>query len=156
MQCPICFTYNRPDRKYFMSRDEMRRLLDGLLERTDPLDLVNITGGEPTCHPQLLDLLAEAQRAEIGRITVNSNGLRLAEDEELCRRLADLGVYVILSLHTLDPARSRTIHGRNVTSQKLKALENLQRFGIGTTLLNVMIRGLNEDDFGGILSLARA
>ena len=155
MQCPICFTYNRPDRQYFMSRDEIRRLLDELLQRTGPLDLVNITGGEPTCHPQLLDLLDEARRPEIGRITVNSNGLRLAEDEELCRRLADMGVYVILSLHTLDPARSRTIHGRDVTRQKLKALENLQRFGIGTTLLNVMIRGLNEDDFAGVLSLAQ-
>lgn len=155
MDCPICFTYNRPDRQYFMSRDELRGLLDRLIDRAGPLDLVNITGGEPTCHPDLLDLLAEAQRPEIGRITLNSNGLRLAHDQDLCRRLADLGVYVILSLHTLSADRSLAIHGQNVTAQKLRALDNLQRFGIGTTLLNVMIRGLNEDEFGGVLDLAR-
>lgn len=155
MQCPICFTHNRPDQRYFMSRQELRSLLDALVDRTGDLDLVNITGGEPTCHPELCDLLEEAQRPQIGRITVNSNGLRLAEDQDLCRRLAHLGVYVILSLHTLDPDRSRLVHGRDVTAEKLKALENLQRFGIGTTLLNVMIRGLNETEFPRIVSLAR-
>ena len=33
MDCPICFTYNRPDRKYFLSRENLRLLLDKLIER---------------------------------------------------------------------------------------------------------------------------
>ena len=41
-------------------------------------------------------------------------------------------------------------------SEKLRALENLQRFGIGTTLLNVMIRGINEDEIGSVIDLAKA
>lgn len=156
MDCPICFTYNRQDRKYFMGRAELGSLLDKLIARAGPFDLVNITGGEPTLHPDLLALLRECQRPEIGRVTMNSNGLRLAEDEDLCRALADLGVYVILSFDTLRSDRSRQIHGRDVVAAKLRALENLQRFGIGTTLLNVMIRGLNEDEIGEIIALARS
>ncbi len=155
MDCPICFTYNRADQKYFMTREELRDLLDKLLTRVGSLDLINITGGEPTLHPEILNLLQECKRPEIGRITLNSNGLRLASDLGLCQALAELGVYVVLSFDTFRPERALSIHGRDVTRQKQQALKNLQRFGIGTTLLNVMIRGLNHDEIGEIIRLAR-
>ncbi|MBI3039404.1 radical SAM protein [bacterium] len=154
LSCPICFTYNRPDRLYHMKREEMRALLDRLLDRTGSVDLVNLTGGEPTMHPNLLELIAEASRPEIGRVTVNSNGLRLAREPELCKSLAETGAYVILSFDTLDPDTSKKIHGKDLVEIKRKALENLQNAGVGTTLLHVMISGVNEKEFGGILDLA--
>ena len=43
MDCPICFTYNRPDRKYFMSRAELRPLLDKLIERAACSSLIRTT-----------------------------------------------------------------------------------------------------------------
>jgi uncharacterized radical SAM superfamily Fe-S cluster-containing enzyme len=138
-----------------MTRAELRTLLDRLLERTGPVHLVNITGGEPTLHPELLDLLAECRRPGIGRVTMNTNGLRLARDAELGRALAALGIYVVLSFDTLRPEVSRVIHGRDVVGEKLRALEALQRLGVGTTLLNVMIRGVNETEIGAIIDLAR-
>jgi len=102
-----------------------------------------------------VELLKECRRPEIGRVTMNTNGLRLATDEDLCRALADLGAYVILSFDTFRADRALKIHGRDVVDLKRRALENLQRFGIGTTLLNVMIRGLNEDEIGAVIELAR-
>ncbi len=156
LACPICFTYNRADRRYFMARAELRVLLDRLIARTGPVDLVNITGGEPTLHPDLPGLIAECRRPEIGRVTVNSNGLRLAEDDDLARRLGELGAYVVLSFDTFRPDRSVRIHGRDVVAPKRRALDRLQEHGIPTTLLNVMIRGLNEDEIGAIIELARA
>jgi len=36
MACPICFTYNRPDRMYFMGREELRKLLDNVTARAGP------------------------------------------------------------------------------------------------------------------------
>jgi len=155
MACPICFTYNRPETPYFMSREELRQILDGVLARAGAVDLVNVTGGEPLLHPQIDELLAECRRPEIGRVTVNSNGLQLAENEDLCRRLADLGVYVILSFHTLRPDIAQRVHGRDVTAAKLAALQNLQRFGVSTTLLHVMIGGVNEPEIGDIIRLAK-
>jgi uncharacterized radical SAM superfamily Fe-S cluster-containing enzyme len=156
MQCPICFTFNRPDRRYFMSREELRALIDNLIRRCGPMDLVNITGGEPTLHPGILDLIRECRRPEIGRVTMNSNGLRLAKDESLCAALAELGAYVVLSFDTFREDVSIRIHGRNVVADKLQALENLQRHGVGVTLLNVMIRGLNDGEIGAVIDLARS
>jgi uncharacterized radical SAM superfamily Fe-S cluster-containing enzyme len=155
MECPICFTYNRADRKYFMTREELRSLLDKLIARVGPLDLINITGGEPTLHPDILGLLQECKRPEIGRITMNTNGLRVAADEDLCRALAELGIYVVLSFDTFEPETAKRIHGRDVVAEKQQALENLQRFGIGTTLLNVMIRGVNDNEIGDVIRLAK-
>lgn len=156
MACPICFTYNRADRLYHMSREELSQLLDRLIERAGPFDLVNITGGEPTLHPDLLSLLDECRRPEIGRVTMNSNGLRLAEDEDLCRALGERGTCVVLSFDTFRPETSQKIHGADVVAQKLRALENLERQGVRTTLLNVMIRGVNEDEIGTIVELAKS
>jgi len=154
MRCPICFTYNWPDRAYFMSPDEFRRHLDFVLEAAGSVDLVNITGGEPTLHPELFTLLEIARRPGIGRITVNSNGLTLARQPEMARRLAEMGVYVILSLDTLTAEGSLALHGRDITRLKMEALENLERHGVQTTLLMVLVAGVNEGELGGMVDLA--
>ena len=155
LRCPICFTYNRADRRYYMSVDEMHRTVDWIIESSGNVDLINVTGGEPTLHPEILDILNCCRRPEIGRITMNSNGLRLAEDPELCRRLAEMNIYVILSFNTFDPAVSQQLHGCDVVAAKLKAIDNLTRAGVKMTLLNVMVRDLSDDAIGGIWALMR-
>lgn len=153
LRCPICFTYNRGDEVYNMSMEEMTKTVDWIIESSCKVDLINITGGEPTLHPDILSILAACKRPEIGRITVNSNGIRLAEDYHLCEQLADIGVYVILSFNTFDSNISKQMHGQDVTEHKLKAIDNLSRAGVKMTLLNVMVNDTNEGDIAGILNL---
>lgn len=153
LRCPICFTYNRADRIYHTPVEEMQHTVDWIVESSGPVDLINITGGEPTLHPQLLDILRICRRPEIGRITMNSNGLRLAEDPALCEQLAELGVYIILSFNTFDSQVSERLHGRDLTEIKLKAIANLTRAGTRMTLLNVMIADTNEDAIPHLLDL---
>jgi uncharacterized radical SAM superfamily Fe-S cluster-containing enzyme len=156
LRCPICFTYNRDDRIYHMSVDEMQQTVEWIIASSGHVDLINLTGGEPTLHPQLIDILTACRCPEIGRITMNSNGIRLAEDPDLCRRLAELGVYVILSLNTFDPETSRRLHDRDLTAVKQQAIENLSRAGARMTLLCVLVRDVNENALSGILDLMRA
>lgn len=155
LRCPICFTHNRADRTWHIPVEEMERTVDWIVAASGQVDLINLTGGEPTLHPKLFDILRICRRPEIGRITLNSNGIRLAEDVDLCRRLADLGVYVILSLNTFDPAVSRQLHGHDLTEVKQRAIENLARAGVRMTLLCVLVRDVNEDAPGRILDLMR-
>jgi 7,8-dihydro-6-hydroxymethylpterin dimethyltransferase len=155
LRCPICFTYNRDDRVWNMPVEEMRRTVDWIVAASGRVDLINITGGEPTLHPELEGILRTCQRPEIGRITMNSNGIRLAEDFDLCQRLADLGVYVILSLNTLDAEISRRLHGSDLVAVKRRAIENLARAGVRMTLLNVLIRDVNENALANLLELMR-
>jgi hypothetical protein len=131
----------------------MRRTVDWIVESSGPVDLINVTGGEPTMHPDILSILECCRRPEIGRVTMNSNGLRLAGDRELCRRLAELGVCVILSVSALDSRTSLQLHGRDVVAEKLRAIENLTSAGARIGLLNVMVRGVNEDVAGRLIEM---
>ena len=155
LRCPICFTYNRRDRVFFMPTEEMRKTVDALIAATGPIDLINITGGEPTLHPEIIEVLSCCRRPEIGRVTMNSNGLRLAADLALCEQLAELGVCVVLSFNTFDRATAIRMHGADVLDAKLQAIENLTRAGVRMTLLNVMARDINEDATAGMLDLMR-
>ena len=155
MKCPICFTYNRGDRAYYMPADEMSRIVDWIIESSGEVDLINITGGEPTLHPDIINIIRACKKPQIGRVTMNSNGILLAENYNLCQRLAEEEVYVILSFNTFARDTSKLLHGRDVTELKLKAIDNLTRAGAKMTLLNVMLDGVNEDAAGGILNLMR-
>jgi hypothetical protein len=153
MNCPICFTHNRSDRPYNMSPDEVSRTVDRIVESSGPVDLINITGGEPTCHPEIVEVLKRCRRDEIGRVTVNSNGLRFSREYDLCEQVAEVGAHVILSLNAFDGETSIALHGQDVVEAKMKAIENLTRAGAKLTLLNVMVRDVNEDVAGRILGL---
>jgi uncharacterized radical SAM superfamily Fe-S cluster-containing enzyme len=153
LRCPICFTYNRPDKLWFMSPEELDRHLDFVLEATGGVDLVNLTGGEPTMHPDLPELLRRCRRPGIGRVTVNTNGLRIAREPALARALADAGAYAILSLDTLDAERSVRIHGKDIVGEKRAALDALAAAGVPTTLLMVLVGGVNEDELPALLDL---
>jgi uncharacterized radical SAM superfamily Fe-S cluster-containing enzyme len=131
----------------------MKMIIDGIIETSKSVDLINITGGEPTLHPNLLEILSICKCPEIGRITMNSNGIRLAQDYPLCEQLAEMGVYVILSFHTFDRNISRQLHGQDILDLKLRAIDNLTRAGVRITLLNVMIHNLTESTTSGLLDL---
>lgn len=156
LRCPACFTHNRAGRLFYMDAGELRRTVDWVVESSGAVDLINITGGEPTLHPNILELLACCKRPEIGRITMNSNGVKLAGDFELCRRLADLDVCVILSFHAFDAQTSMRIYGRDLAEITLRAIDNLTRAGARMTLRNVLISGASEHTPGRLLDLMRA
>jgi len=78
LRCPICFTYNRRDRLYFMRVEEMRRTVNWIVESSGPVDLINVTGGEPTLHP-LFPRIAQEFRAlfQPRALALATNGAQL-------------------------------------------------------------------------------
>ncbi|HPT48619.1 MAG TPA: radical SAM protein [Accumulibacter sp.] len=146
LDCPICFTYNRPDHKYFKTVAETEQIVDHILARSGGVQLINLTGGEPTLHPDLFAIFDACRREGIGRITMNTNGIKIGGDRRFAERIKDAGVQVVLSLDTLNPTKSLLIHGKDITRAKRKCLENLEALDIPTTILPVCIKGCNEAD----------
>ena len=67
--------------------------IDELIAREGQLETINLSGGEPTLHPELLTLIDAARaRDGIARVSISTNGLRCASDPELCHALAERGV----------------------------------------------------------------
>lgn len=152
LACPICFTHNRPDRIYNKSPEELEAILDHIEAEARDLDLLNLTGGEPTLHPRLFDLLERCSRRSFRRVSMNSNGLVLGRNRAFAEKIKASGVQVILSLDTLDAEKSVRIHGRDIVRDKLDALAALEELDIPTALLLVWIPGENEQEVPELIS----
>jgi uncharacterized radical SAM superfamily Fe-S cluster-containing enzyme len=152
LDCPICYTVNKNDDPLTMSREHFGRILARLAADHEELDIVNITGGEPTLHPELPELVAMARAAGIRRVTISTNGLKLL-DEGLVARLAAAGARVILSLDTLRPEVDRAMLGAVTVAAKLRVLDLLEAHGVVTTILPAVGAGYNDADVPALLEL---
>ena len=146
LNCPICFTFNRPDQKYYKTAEETQTILNHLFANKTKRQIINLTGGEPTLHPQLFDLLVRCKSFGVERITMNTNGLKIARDNDFAQKIKDSGVQVVLSLDSLDPNKNILIHGKDISKQKLQTLDMLEKFDIPTTILSVCIKNINEEE----------
>lgn len=152
LECPICLVENRDS--YHMSPQELGAILDGLVEKEGTIETVNFSGGEPTLHPRLLELLDLARRPEISRLSVSTNGVRLASSPELCAELARRGVYVNLQLDALSESELRSLRGGgDHLAVRRRALANLEAAGVRTTLISTVARGVNEHSIGECVEL---
>ena len=150
LDCPKCFTYNRPDKKYYKSVADTKKIIKEIIRLSGGVQVMNLTGGEPTLHPELGKIIKACRHKKIGRITMNTNGLRLARDPGLAAELKSLGVQAVISVDTFNPAKSRRIAGRDVTAEKRKALEALEKHGVPTTILSTCIKDVNDAEVAGI------
>jgi uncharacterized radical SAM superfamily Fe-S cluster-containing enzyme len=154
LDCPICYVHNKNDGAWHMDTESFRAILAHLRDAAGEVDIVNFTGGEPFLHPRFMDFLEIARDAGVHRVTICSNGLKLARDEDLVRRLAALGARLALSFDTFDPATDVVMQGARLVETKLRALDLCDRHGLDVTLIPVMARGLNDHEVGRILDLA--
>ncbi len=154
LDCPICYVHNKNDDAYHMPVGDFDRILGHLRrEHGAELDIVNLTGGEPLMHPRLWDFLEHAQAAGIHRVTVCSNGLKLAKDEAVVARLAALGARMALSFDTFDHDADFALQGAHLVATKLRSLDLLEKYGVPTTLIPVMTKGVNDHEIGQIIEL---
>ena len=156
LRCPTCYAGSGPERQTHRSLEDIERMLDAVVRNEGEPDVVQISGGEPTIHPRFWEILDAAKRRPIKHLMLNTNGVRIAQDPEFARRLATYqpGFEVYLQFDSLDEAPLRDLRGEDLREVRRKALENLNRFGVSTTLVVVVKKGLNDHELGRILEFA--
>jgi uncharacterized radical SAM superfamily Fe-S cluster-containing enzyme len=119
-------------------------------------DVVQISGGEPTLHPDFFEILRMGKARPIRHLMVNTNGLRIAKDEEFTKQLAtfmpDFELY--LQFDSLEAGPLMELRGADLRSIRERALERLNRHGISTTLVVTLRKGLNDHEMGRIIEYA--
>ena len=144
--CPVCLADNLAT--FEMSVDQVRAIVDRAVDEQGTLDILTLSGGEPTIHPDFFDILEVALRPEIGRLVVNTNGIRIAGDDAFLDRLTKVrGVYV--SLHHDGPHAS-ALRGTDFALQQ-RALDRLCERGIPVVPLVLAARGVNDMDLGPLM-----
>lgn len=154
LDCPICYVHNQNDDAFHMDAEELAKILGHLVaDHGNELDIINFTGGEPTMHPHFLQFLELAQQAGIHRVTICSNGIRLAKDEALVKRLGELNARIALSFDSFETDADYRLQGAHLVAIKLRCLELLEKYDVDTTLIPVMTRGVNDHEIGKIIQL---
>jgi len=157
LRCPTCFADSAPALTATAPREQVLASVDDrLAKERGRLDVLMISGGEPTLHPQFEQLLEALVTRPIIRILVNTNGIRLAQDDALLATLVRHRerVEVYLQFDGLTPAGSIHHRGADLLRFKQEALRRLTTSGIFTTLTLTAALGVNDDQLGPVISLA--
>jgi uncharacterized radical SAM superfamily Fe-S cluster-containing enzyme len=156
LTCPTCFAASSPAKANTRSLTEVEAILDTLVASEGEPDLVQISGGEPTLHPQILEILAAAKSRPIRHLMLNTNGVRLARDPAFVDALATFkpGFEIYLQFDSLQGDALRNLRGADLTRIRQQALDNLEKAGISTTLVCVIKRGVNDHELGAIIDHA--
>ncbi|WP_157531217.1 radical SAM protein [Mycobacterium sp. IS-1496] len=157
LRCPTCFTESSPDLRNVVPVADVLANVDQRLQRENGrLDVVMLSGGEPTLHPHLRELLAELVDRPITRILVNTNGVRIATDDGLLDLLTGHRerVEVYLQYDGLSEAAHRHHRGGDLRRIKSAALQRLSEKEIFTTLVMTTALGVNDDEIGDMVRLA--
>lgn len=152
MKCPVCMvdTAKIPE----CSVADIRLMIDHLLQEHTELNMITLSGGEPTLHPDLLKIIDTLRIPEIGLITVSTNGIKLAEDDELLTGLIERQVIIGLQFDGLTPATYARLRGDGTLARKkLKVLEKIITMGGKVSLNFTLAKNINERELPAIFDL---
>ncbi len=157
LNCPVCYAESGTHRAtQHRSMAQIEFMLDALVRNEGEPDVVQISGGEPTIHPQFFDVLDACKRRPIKHLMLNTNGVKIARDAEFAKRLATYlpKFEVYLQFDSLKPSALIDLRGEDLTEIRAKAIERLNELNLSTTLVCVLKKGVNDDEIGTIIDFA--
>ena len=156
LRCPVCYASSGPERQQFRDLKTIEKMLDAVVRNEGHPDVVQLSGGEPTSHPEFFTILGLAKARPIRHLMVNTNGVRIAEDEAFVEKLAsyaeDFEVY--LQFDSFERGPLMELRGADLRRIRIEALERLNRYNIATNLVVTLKKGLNDGEIGKIIDYA--
>jgi uncharacterized radical SAM superfamily Fe-S cluster-containing enzyme len=157
LTCPMCYAASTPAGRH-LPLEDCKRQIDRLVDVEGGAEICQLSGGEPTTHPQLAEILAYALSKQIDYVMINTNGVRFARDAALvglaARHRDRLEVY--FQFDGLHDGVYRTLRGQPLLETKLAALEALGRADVHVTLVATLQPGVNDDQLGALVDFGLA
>jgi len=158
LSCPACFTSSSPSAGHFLPLDEIVHAVETAIARENGrLDVVMLSGGEPTIHPQFREIVETLSGLNITRILVNTNGIRLANEDGFLDFLAGYKkrLEVYLQYDGQSSETQELLRGTDLREIKSRAVRRLSEAEIFTTLVMTVTMS-NESQIGEVLDTAFA
>src|SRR6266478_920332 len=156
LRCPVCYAASGPERQQFRDVKQIEKMLDAVVRNEGHPDVVQLSGGEPTMHPDFFAIVEMAKARPIRHLMVNTNGVRIAQEEDFAKRLADCkeDFEVYLQFDSFERAPLMQLRGADLRRIRLDALEKLNRYNISTNLVVTLKKGLNDNEIGKTIDFA--
>jgi 7,8-dihydro-6-hydroxymethylpterin dimethyltransferase len=156
LTCPVCFADSAVGRGGHKPLAEVEAMLNAVVRAEGEPDLVQLSGGEPTIHPEFWEIVAAARARPIRHLMINTNGVRIAKDQDFVDRLKDIGpgFEVYLQFDSLRDEALVELRGARLARIRREALERLEAAGVSTTLVCAVRAGVNDDECAAIVDHA--
>jgi uncharacterized radical SAM superfamily Fe-S cluster-containing enzyme len=154
MTCPICFANAGEKDRVDLSIDLIEEMIDNLTSsETEQVEILQISGGEPSIHPNLLEIITKCKEKGIKSVMLNTNGRKFASDQDFTHAIKDAGLDAIyLQFDGFEKNTYEKLRGNpNLLEEKLQAIENLSLAGVPITLIMTVVQGINDHEIGEIL-----
>ncbi len=140
LACPTCYADSpQSTRVDFIPLADLQRRIDGVIARKGRIEILQLSGGEPTLHPQFFELLAWCHaHPGLDYVLLNTNGVRIATDDAFADALGKtyrLGKFQLyLQFDGPQEAAQRTLRGADLRAIREKAIARCRDLAIPLTL----------------------
>ncbi len=152
LACWYCFFYARRSGYVYEPTVEQIRNMVRTARNLKPVgaNAVQLTGGEPTLREDLLEIIKAIGDEGIEHIQLNTNGIKLALDRDLAKKVREAGVNTIyLSFDGVDEKTNPKNY-----KEVPKIIENCRRAEVGIVLVPTVIKSVNDHQLGDIIRFA--
>lgn len=152
LSCPVCLADARGNN--FLSVEQVSNMLDLYVRAEGNPDVIQFSGGEPTLHPVIVEILSMAREKGIKVVQLNTNGLRIARDDNFLNQLTSLKPAIYLQFDGFTPEIYQQLRGVDLLDIKMEAIERLSQRGISIVLAVTVVKGVNDHQVGDIARFA--
>jgi uncharacterized radical SAM superfamily Fe-S cluster-containing enzyme len=149
LDCSICLK-NR-SMLSDISKEDFGLILDTLLRTEGKIDVLNLSGGEPTMHPDLAGLLELAAAKGVLQTTVSTNGRSLFRHKSLRDLFKRYDAIVALQFDGFSRESYQTMRGKDLADEKRSLIDILESEGIKYSLVATVANGINNGEITGIV-----
>src|SRR5262245_21177600 len=152
LHCPMCYAGSGPGGTH-LSFEECQAAIDRIVALEGRAEVVQLSGGEPTIHPEFLRVFDYACAAAVDIVMINTNGLRFAHDPAFVEAVAKYRkrCEVYLQFDGFSDSGCEVLRGEPLVEVKLKAVEALGGHGVRTILVTTLQPGVNDHEIGAIV-----
>ncbi len=142
LPCPTCYA-NSPlgtgAKVDAVPLADLQRRIAGVIERKGKIEILQLSGGEPTLHPQFFELLRWLHaNPKIDYVLLNTNGVRLAHDDAFAAELARTFRYgkfqLYLQFDGPQEAGQHFLRGADLRATRERCLERCREMKLPVTL----------------------
>ena len=152
LSCWYCFFYAKEGEPiYEPSLDEIKKIFVNLRnQKPIPANAIQITGGEPMMHPQIIDVVKVAKEVGFDQIQLNTTGIIIGNEPELAYKLRHAGVS---TLYMSFDGVSKRANPKNHWEAPL-TLDAIRKAGSTVVLVPTVIRTINDHELGAMINFA--
>jgi uncharacterized radical SAM superfamily Fe-S cluster-containing enzyme len=142
LSCPTCYAdspWGAGQKVAAVPLENLKQRVQGVVDRKGGIEILQLSGGEPTLHPRFFELVDWIQaNPGIDYLLLNTNGVRIAHDDEFVAGLARMvrrgDCQLYLQFDGVQLEGQHFLRGADLRATRLRAIERCGEVGLPITL----------------------